>query len=302
MTESGKKRYNPFYFVQEAFKGFVRHGIMSAGSIIVLTSCLVLLGAFAALIENLNLNLGNLGMMKEIAVFVDYDLPEDKVTEIGEEIKKLDNVSGVTFISKKQALEEMKETYSDYEELFNDIEANGDNPLADSFIVSYRDNDKVLSLESALHSIPGVLKVNNRLDYAVKAENFKNGMSLVFVWFFLLLLVVAVFVIFNTIRLAVEGRREEIDIMRYIGATNSFITAPFIVEGSMIGIISAVAAFFLDAFLYRFAISKLSSDLKMFELLPFSHFRWLFLFSFIGIGVMSGVLTSLFSIRKNLRN
>ncbi|MBP5174085.1 MAG: permease-like cell division protein FtsX [Clostridia bacterium] len=300
--EKAKRSYNPLYFIGEAFRGLWRHGIMSAASVIVLASCLVLLGAFAVLIENINLNLKKLGLMNEIAVFVDYDLSPAEVDGIGAAIKELENVSDVEFISKEDGLEQMKETYSDYSALFEDIENGGDNPLADQFIVKYRDNAGVLQLESDLHAIPGVIRVNNRLDYAVKAEGLKNGVSLVFVWFFVLLFTVSVFVIFNTIRLAVEGRREEIDIMRYIGASNSFIILPFIIEGSIIGLVSAIIAFVCDSLLYRFAVSKLTSDLRMFEFLPFSRFAAVFLLGFLAIGILSGVLTSLFSIRKNLRN
>ena len=275
---------------------------MTVASVIVLSSCLVLLGAFAALIENINVNLKNLGLMNEIAVFVDYDLTEEEVGEIGRQIEGLDNVSEVSYISKTEGLSQMKETYSDYSALFEDIEKNGNNPLADQFIVKYSNSAGVLKLESDLHSIPGVMRVNNRLDYAVKAENLKNGVSLVFAWFFVLLLTVSVFVIFNTIRLAVEGRREEIDIMRYIGASNTFIVLPFIIEGTVIGILSALIAYMFDSILYRLALAKLLGDLKMFEFLPFSRFSAAFFFGFLALGVVSGVLTSLFSIRKNLKN
>jgi cell division transport system permease protein len=302
MKENRKHSYNPFYFIGEALRGLWRHGLMTVASVIVLSSCLVLLGAFAALIENINVNLKNLGLMNEIAVFVDYDLTEEEVGEIGRQIEGLDNVSEVSYISKTEGLSQMKETYSDYSALFEDIEKNGNNPLADQFIVKYSNSAGVLKLESDLHSIPGVMRVNNRLDYAVKAENLKNGVSLVFAWFFVLLLTVSVFVIFNTIRLAVEGRREEIDIMRYIGASNTFIVLPFIIEGTVIGILSALIAYMFDSILYRLALAKLIGDLKMFEFLPFSRFSAAFFFGFLALGVVSGVLTSLFSIRKNLKN
>ena len=291
-----------FYFISEAFKGMRHHSVMTAASVIVLTSCLVLLGAFLMLLRNINVNLEKLGLLNEIAVFTDGSLTPEEVGAVGESIKKLDNVDTVKYVSKDSGLESMKEQYPDCSDLFESIKNNGDNPLSDSFIITYRDNSGVYELESELHKIPGVVKVNNRLDYAVKVGNFKNGMSFVFAWFFVLLFTVSVFIIFNTIRLAVEGRRNEIDIMRYIGATNSFIITPFIIEGSLIGGVSGILAFFADMGLYRLAVSKLSAELDILEYLPFRSFAALLIIGFLAVGILSGVLTSLFSIRKNLKN
>lgn len=301
-NNSAKKSINPLYFIFEAFANFWRNRVMSIAAVLVLTSCLILLGAFALLVTNLNKNIERLGELNEIVVFVDSALNKEQVYDIMDDINELDNVSFVEYKSKEDGLAEMREVYADYSELFDEMDKNGDNPLSDSFIITYKDNDKVYQLESDLHAIPGVSKVNNRIEYAVKVENFRKGISFVFVWFLVLLFAVSIFVIFNTIRIAVHGRKTEIDIMRYIGASKSFIVTPFVIEGSIIGCVSGIVAYITVTGLYRWILKATAGELQMIEFLPISDFTAVLLLSFLGIGVLSGVLTSIVSLRKNLNN
>ena len=293
-------RYNPFYFIWLALQSMWRNRIMSIASVLILTSCLILLGCFGMIFQNLNSNLLRLRMLNEMVVFADYDLGGEDINRIYNQIKGLDNVKSVDFISKADALEDMKETYSDYPELFEMLEENGDNPLPDSFVVTYIDNDAASELEYELHSIEGVTKVNNRLDLANEAEGFKNGISFVFLWFFVLLLLVSVFVIFNTVKLAVHSRRAEIDIMRYIGGTKSFIVAPFVIEGVIIGLISAVIGFFVTEALYRYAVGSAAVKLQMIVFTSVSEFRPYLIIGYIAIGVLTGIAASVMSLRRNL--
>lgn len=296
----GRGIYNPFYFIWLALQSMWRNRIMTIASVLVLTSCLTLLGCFGLLFKNLNSNLLRLRMLNEMVVFVDYDLGGDDVNRIYSRIKELDNVKSVDFISKADALADMKETYSEYPELFERLEENGDNPLPDSFVVTYNDNEKASDLEFELHSIDGVTKVNNRLDLAGEVEGLKNGISFVFLWFFILLLLVSVFVIFNTVKLAVHSRRAEIDIMRYIGGTKAFIVAPFLIEGVIIGLFSALISYFISKGIYRYAVSSAAGKLQMIEFVPFSEFRLILIAGFVAIGVLTGIAASVMSLRRNL--
>ncbi len=298
--------YNPFYFIFDAFRNLWRHRATGVASVLVLTSCLILLGAFGLLIRNIDVNVEKLGLLNEIVVFVDYDTTPEELQIITEDIKALENVTYVNYISKESGFESMKETYPDYEELFDAISESGDNPLADSFIVSYKDTAGANKLEYDLLQINGVMKVNNRVDYAATIENFKSGLSFVFIWFFVLLLAVSVFVIFNTIKLAVHGRRNEISIMRFIGATKAYIIAPFIIEGVTIGAFSAAIAFFADFGLYNYVIKTAapgdSQIMNMFTLIPFSDMQTELLAIFLLLGTVTGVAASIISLHKNLNN
>jgi len=274
---------------------------MTVAAILVLTSCLILLGVFYLLMVNLQVNLDKLQLLNEIVVFVDPSLSQDEVDDIGSDLRTMDNVKYVEYTSKTEGFASMKGEYPEYSELFDEIEENGDNPLSDRFTVTYRDNSKVYELEYALRAIPGVTKVNNRADYAAKVEQFKNGMSAVFLWLLILLFAVSLFVIFNTIKLAVHGRKAEITVMRYIGATRGFIIAPFVLEGGLIGTVSAAAAFFAVQGLYGYVAEKLSADLQMITFEAFADYRLTVIIAFIAIGILSGVLTSLLSLSKSLK-
>lgn len=303
-NSTAKKRgsYNPFYFVGEALRSAWRNRVMTIAAVLVLTSCLVLLGIFGLLIRTVNINLDKLGMLNEIVVFIDYDADKAQAESIGEQIKALDNVSYVEYVSKDTGLEEMIERYPDYKDVYDQIRNDGDNPLSDSFIVTYADNAGVIKLESDLHSIDGVRKVNNRLDFATKVESFKNVISVVFVWLFGLLFAVSIFVIFNTIKLAVHGKRAEISIMRFIGSTKAFITAPFVIIGVMIGTLSGVIAFIADAEIYKYVLRYAGGELKMLEFTPWSNIRPILLLGFIALGILTGVFSTLISLHKNVRS
>lgn len=309
MSKDNKKPhtfYNPFYFLFDAFRNLWRHRATGIAAVLVLTSCLILLGAFGLLIRNIDVNVEKLGLLNEIVVFVDYDTTQDELQIISEDIKALDNVTYVNYISKESGFESMKDTYPDYADLFDTISESGDNPLADSFVVSYKDTAGANKLEYDLLQIEGVMKVNNRVDYAATIENFKSGLSFVFIWFFVLLLAVSVFVIFNTIKLAVHGRRNEISIMRFIGATKAYIISPFIIEGVTIGALSAAIAFFADMGIYNYVIKNAgdgtSQIMNMFTLVPFSDMKMELLVVFMLLGTVTGVVASIVSLHKNLSN
>lgn len=299
-SEQRRGKYNPFFFLKEALVSMWRHRVMSIASVIVLTSCLLLLGVFWLLDVNLNANLEKLQLMNEIMVFCDNDLSQDEVDAIGSDIGAMDNVSFVEYTSKTEGLQSMRETYSAYAGLFDEMESRGDNPISDAFCVTYRDNAKVYELEYALRQIPGVKSVNNRADYAAKVESFKKGISAAFWWLLILLFAVSLFVIFNTIKIAVHGRKEEIVIMRYIGATRSFIIAPFLLEGALIGIVSGLISFFAVYGLYVNLTGKILSSMQILTLEPFRGVWWLMLPLFAAIGVLSGFCASWISLRKSL--
>ncbi len=296
------KRYRLSYFLGQSFKGLWRNGIMSIASITVLMSCLVVIGSFALLILNINKNLENLGLLNQIVVFIDENKTDEEALAIFEQIKALDNVDKsedkTYFVHRDDALAEEKGKYTDYPELFASLE--GDNPLRHSVVVTYLDNAKVADLDYAIGRIDGVANKNNRLDLAMAIEDVKSGISLVLVWFMVILFAVSIFVIINTIKLAVHSRRAEISIMRYVGATEWFIMLPFVFEGIIIGIISSVIAFFIQWYVYGYVISMMAGSLAFIEVIPFGEVWPLAALAFLGIGVLTGIIGSTISTRKHL--
>ncbi len=293
------KRYRLSYFLGQSFKGLWRNGIMSVASITVLMSCLVVMGSFALLILNIDVNLEKLGLLNEIVVFIDETKTDEEVAAIGEQIRALDNVAEVTFISNEQALEEEKAKYAEYSGLYELVE--GDNPLRDSFVVKYEDNSKVSTLDYQIGQIDGIAKKNNRLDLATSIENVKSGISLVLIWFMAILFVVSIFVIINTIKLAVHSRRAEITIMRYVGATDWFVILPFIFEGIFIGLLSSAFAFLIQWYMYSYVVKMMSGTFDFLTILGFNEIGYYVALIFLGIGVVTGIIGSTISTRKYLK-
>ena len=294
------RRYSPSYFVSQAFKGIFRNGVMSFASVAVLMSCLVVLGGFALLVHNINVNLEQFGLLNEIEVFVEYNATEEEILAIEEKIRSLDNVANVVRTTREEAFAEAKEEFDGMEQMFeNDPEAV--NRFSDSFTVTYADNDKVVTLAYLLNQIDGVRKVNNRMDLATTISSFKQGVLLIFTWFLLILLVVTLFVIINTIKLSVFSRRNEISIMRYVGATGFFITMPFLLEGIIIGLFASGAAYLAEWYFYLYIEKMVVTEWQMISIVPFDTLQMPLLVGFLGVGVVAGIVGSSISLGKYLK-
>ncbi|MBE6671385.1 MAG: ABC transporter permease [Ruminococcaceae bacterium] len=293
------RRYSIMYFISQSVKGLWRNGVMTLASIVVLMSCLVVMGSFALVVMNLNENLNTLGDMNEMVAFVELEKTEEEISAIREKIATYDNIKKIEYVSKEQALEEEKKKYEEeYPEFFEGI--SGDIYPA-SFVITYKNNDKVETLKYDLEHTEGVYKVNSRADIADTIETMKKGIIYLFAWFLAVLFVVSVFVIVNTIKLAVFARRQEISIMRYIGATNWFIMIPFVLEGVWIGLLSSGISFGIVTYVYSFVQKTVISDYGMFTIIPFANFQGWLLLSFVVIGVITGIMGSSISLRKHLK-
>ena len=293
------KRYRLTYFLGQSLKGLWRNGIMTIASIMVLVSCLVVMGSFWLLLQNIDVNLEQLGLLNEIVVFIDAKKTDEEVADIGAQIRALDNVGEVTFVSKEQALIEESERYAGYTDILNIL--TDENPYRDSFVIKYIDNSKVATLDYQVGQIDGVAKVNDRLDIAMTIEKLKSGVSMVLIWFMVILFVVSIFVIVNTIKLAVHSRRTEITIMRYIGATDWFVILPFIFEGILIGLISSGIAYLIEWYMYGYVVSMIGDNFNMLTILSFSDIRATVAIAFVGIGVVTGIIGSTISTRRYLK-
>ena len=291
------KRYNIFYFIGQAFVGLWRNGVMSFASVAVLMSCLVVIGGFALIVKNIDVNLEQFGNLNEIVVFCDTEATEEEIVAVGEQLGKLDNIASIRRITKAEGLAQMKAEYDVYDDVTEE-----NNPLPDSYEITYIDTEKVGDLDYQLHQIEGIVKVNNRLDLATSIESVKSGVMLVFVWFLAILSVVSVFIIINTIKLSVFARRHEISVMRYVGATGWFITLPFIFEGIIIGVFSSVVAFFAEWYIYSYIETMVLTDLQMISILTFQEIRNTVLFGFMGLGVVAGIIGSSISLSKYLKS
>ncbi len=296
-----KKSYSPLYFISQAIKGLWRNGVMSAASIAVLMSCLVVMGGFSLLVVNIDVNLEHLGLMNQIVAFTDFDTDSEQIAKIDSELQALDNVKSVTHVTKEESLDDMKNQSEEYKDLFSDLSGEN-NPLSDYFVVEYNDVDQSSELAYQIKNIEGIRKINHRQDLATKLENLKSGVLMVFVWFLAILLVVSVFIIVNTIKLSVFARRHEITVMRYVGATGTFITLPFLIEGVILGTISGIAGYFIEWYVYHYVENMVQNgSLSMISVLSYSDIGGTVLAGFLVVGILTGIIGSVVSLGKYLK-
>lgn len=291
------RKYNIFYFIKQAFSGMLRNGVMTFASIAVLMSLLVVIGGFSLLVVNIDKNLDEFGKMNEIVAFCDRELAEEQLVDISNRINKLDNIESVERVTKEQALEDMKQQYKG---TYDDV-TEEENPLVDSFVITYFSTDKVPELDYQLKQIEGITKINNRLDLATTIENVKHGIMIVFIVYLAILAVVSMFIIINTIKISVFARRSEISIMRYVGATGWFISLPFIFEGIFIGLFASVIGYFAEWYVYSYVEGMVISDLQMINIIQFTDIKYIVLAGFLGLGVITGILGSSLSLGKYLK-
>ncbi|NLD88543.1 MAG: ABC transporter permease [Clostridiales bacterium] len=293
------KRYNISYFFKEGISGVWSHGFMSFASVSVIITCLVLTGSIAFLVLSLNQTIASMGDLGDIRAYVDETFSDEEVAALETKVRNISNVSGVDFIDRDRGLQELKEEFGEEAYLLDGLEY--DNPIRHSFRIVVMDIDKYDETLAAVESLRGIATVHsskNAMDALVNIKNVLQGVSVGFV---VLLGMVSVFLISNTIKLATFDRREEIGIMKMIGATDAFIRAPFIIESIIISQIAAGIAFILQWIICYYISGSKFAQLPIIEIAEFSKYMFLYLIAYMVTALVIGVTGSVASIRKFLR-
>ena len=295
------RNFRLFTFIKDGFKGVFRNGLMSVASILVLLSSLLVTGIFLTLVLNVNFNLEKLDNFNEVVCYLKIDSNAEQVEETKEEIQQLDNVQSVTYVSKKEALESEREKYgAQYSYLFDSYD-DETNPLPDSFRIEYESVSKLDALIYQLGKIDSVDSIRNSREIAINIEKFKNIISVGCTWLMAVLIVVSVFVISNTIKLTFHSRELEISIMRYIGATKTYITMPFIIEGIIISLVAASISYVTQWYIYTFIVEGLAEQYSFVSIIPYAQLNNIFLALFFGAGLFIGVFGTAITIRRYMR-
>ena len=290
------KLNNIGYLIKEGIRGIFLHGFMSFAAVCITVACLLITGTFYSLTYNLGLMVEDLNKTNEILVYIDETLPYSEALSVGTDINLVDNVLKSTFKSREEALEDFIADHED-DEVFSGVEAED---LRHRYVVILEDNSKLQETVDEIKLIPGVAKISAAYELA---EGFATLQSILNVASFVIiiaLMAVSVVIISNTVKLGMYDRRDEIAIMKMVGATNGFIRMPYIVEGFLLGIVGAGIAFGLEWLLYDWALRELNSidTLNMFNLVPFDQMMVPMVIMFSGAGLLVGIVGSSTSIRK----
>ncbi len=295
----GKQHHSFSYFFREGFDSLRSHSFMTFAAIGITVACLLIMGTFTLVAVNLDAMLEDLEQENEIVAFVDdtYTVSQEKALQ--SQLEKIPNVIEVTYISKEQAARDFGEKHPE-EELFQNLDPE---ILRARYAIRIADLTQMADTVARVGNVEGIADINAQEEVAGGFITVRNVATVVCVALIAILFIVSVFIMSNTIRLTTFERREEIAIMRMVGATKGFIRWPFVYEGFMMGILGALIAFFLQWGIYAAVAEGVanSDTLQIIKIIPFGQMWTTVALTFGGAGIVIGVGGSLSAIRKFLQ-
>ena len=282
--------------MKEGIRGIFLHGFMSFAAVCVTVACLLIVGSFSILTYNVNIMVEDLNKTNEILVYIDTALSDAEAKSVGTQINRIENVQNAVFVSREEALEKFVADHQG-DDAFSGVEASD---LRHRFVVTLADNELMEQTVATLEGISGVANINAAFELAEGFTTLQKMLQIASLAVITILLVVSLLIISNTVKLSMYDRRDEIAIMKMVGATNGFIRLPFVVEGFTLGMLGAAMAFFLEWLLYNGLIARLEvvDSLKLFSFVPFTELLWPMIATFVATGLFVGVVGSWTSIRK----
>ncbi len=290
-------RINNFgYLLKEGIRSIFLHGFMSFAAVCVTVACLLIVGSFASLMYNVNIMVEKLDQTNQIMAYIDETLPEAEANSITTQINMIDNVLSAEFKTREQALQEFIEKNGN-DETFSSLDPD---TLRHRVVITLEDNGKMRETVEELRQVSGVAEVTAYYELAEGFAMVQNLLQMMSAAVIVVLLMVSLLIISNTVKIAMYDRRDEIAIMKMVGATNGFIRLPFVVEGFLLGMIGAGIAFGLEWLLYDTLVEKvrIMDTFDMFVFVPFQELLVPMLLIFGGCGLFVGIIGSWTSIRK----
>ena len=288
-----------FYLIKEGIKSIFTHGFMSFASVTIIVACLIIMGSFSLLSFNIDSMISDMEQDNEILAFVEDELSDEEAMAIGTRLEAVSNVSSVTFVTRQEAFESFKAEYDD-DTRFDDLP---DTTLRHRYVIHLEDLSLMETTAQDIKAINGIADVGAELEISRAIITIRNIISLVSFVIIAILFVVSVFIMNNTIKLATYSRKEEIAIMKMVGASNAFIRFPFVVEGMILGLLGGGVAFFIEWGLYSLLTEKLMATIigGIVNVVAFEILLIPMLAIFLGIGLLVGVFGSSVAIRNYLK-
>ena len=289
---------NVTYLVKKGISSIWKNFLMSFASFCILVSCAVLL------MMNVNKIMSNIEDTNEITIYLKEDISDKQVEHIKSVLEKNQDITDVKYYSKEQALDDFRDNMAEYSELLDYLDKN---PMPETFLVRVKDLSKIRHVVNAVNDIEGVEQTKAPYDFASVLVQIRNTFTLIGGAVLVALVVVSIVIVSNSIRTSVFARRNEISIMRYVGATSGFIKAPFFVEGMFIGILAGAAAWGLTWLIYDSVFALFSADLTVWQmfgfygLTPFEDIMWYVLAVNCAAGALLGAVGTVFSTGKYLK-
>ena len=285
------------YYWKEGFRNIFKHGFMSVAAVLIMAACLILTGTVTLIAYNIDLSITDLQQSNEIVVFIDESLTTREARSLGSDFNRIDNIATIEFEDRDVALEKYREELGEDADILDSFDSSN-NPLRNSFIFTLTDPtiaDETIDQIEAVDGVDYVRADENVISKLVQVQRVFNIVALAMI---VGLAVISIFIIANTVKLAMFARREEISIQKIVGATNWFIRWPFVIEGMVLGLVAGGLAFLAEWGLYTELINIAGGVVPCFKLVLFDSVRWVVLGVYCGAGVLFGIGGAVTSIRK----
>lgn len=293
-------RLNRFgYLIREGFRGITTHGFMSFASVTIIMACLIIMGSVSLLSVNISALIADLENQNEMVAFIDDIITDEtEAASLESDLLAVPNVSSVEFVSRSSAMENFMSKYD--ESLMEGVD---EEVFRHRFVIHLNDIAAMSQTKKDLENVPGIAKVNAHLEYAQTFVTLRNIVTIISMVLIIMLVFVSMFIMSNTIKLASYSRREEIGIMKMVGATNAFIRFPFIIEGLILGTLGGALAFLAEWGLYNVLTSKLMATLtgSFISLVPFANIAMPMFITFMALSVFVGVFGGVNAIKNYLK-
>ena len=296
-------KYNRLgYLIGEGLSNVFKNKKSTMASIIIMCATMIIFGLFLIIGENVNHFVDNLKLQQGFQVFMKENATQEEMDQVKEDIRALDGISTIEFVSKEQGLNTMKEKLKDEKGVLDGFNVK---KIKASYIVKVTDLEKSKTIQDEVEKIDNVVKITNSNETAMKLISIAKIIRIATGVILLLLIIISTFIISNTIKLTVHSRRKEISIMKYVGATNSFIRWPFIVEGIVIGIISSMISILIVGGTYNIITTKMAASdfvrVMGMNLVGLNEMLVSIIVVYLILGIGIGTVGSVVSMRKYLK-
>lgn len=288
------------YLTREGFRNIWVNRLLSLATVVVLVSCLVIVGSGTLIFLNISSVLDLIEDQNVVMVYIDDNADETAIDVLKVELLAMDNIDDIQFVPREEAFERQKQSYGDKASLLDGLNAN---ILPDAYKVTVKDLELFDATVTAIKQLNNVIQIHENSELAGKLASIRNAVSYISLGVVAILFFVSMFIVANTIRITIFNRRLEISIMKAVGATNAFIRWPFMVEGILLGLFSAVIGLGIEYGVYSLASIWLGDVMSMLggDVVPFNDYIWQIFGIFMFIGVFIGAFGSVISLNKYLK-
>ncbi len=292
------------YLTRQGLENIWKNRMMAFASFCVLLVSILLVGVSVLLFMNLDSMIGGIEDKNEVIVFLNTDITQEQTEQVQSKLEQMDNIENITFYSKEKAMEDMKESMKEYADVFDSL--GTDNPLPDSFRLRIKDISHTAETVTLMKEIDNILKIRAPYDFVNVLSEIRNIITWVASAVIIALAIVSMVIISNTTKASVFARRNEISIMKYVGATNAFIRFPFFVEGMVTGAVAGVIATIITWIGYDAVVDLLTHEVNLLNvigvgsIIPFGKIAIKVAVIYALAGALIGALGSVFSTRKHL--